>query len=352
MAMFQYRSASEQVVDFLKNEIAAGRWGAAMPGGDRLSKELGVGKATIEAALSALEKQGCLKPGGRGRKRQIVRPDARAEPALRIKMLLYEPNDAFDIHIQKVRREIGLAGHQLTVVTKTLKELRQDPVRVAELVASEPRSAWIVVAAARPVIEWFAEAELPAFALFGMITGLSIAGGGPNKRSALEHSLKHLMDAGHSRIVMLTREERRKPEYGPSEQLFLDLLEARGIRAGSYNIPDWEESAGGLARCLDELFRFTPPTVVYISDTNLYLAVTKYLARHHKDLFRKTVLVCSDYHPSFEWCAPAASHFWWDEKVLIRRTLQWANNIASGKDDRRQVFIPSRFVAGEAFESA
>lgn len=45
MAVFQFRSASEQVVDFLKGEIAAGRWGAAMPGGDRLSKELGVGKA-------------------------------------------------------------------------------------------------------------------------------------------------------------------------------------------------------------------------------------------------------------------------------------------------------------------
>lgn len=68
-------------------------------------------------------------------------------------MLIYEPNDAFDIHIQKVRREIGLAWHQLTVASKTLKELRQDPRRVAELVASEPRSTWIVAGAARPVLE-------------------------------------------------------------------------------------------------------------------------------------------------------------------------------------------------------
>jgi hypothetical protein len=30
----------------------------------------------------------------------------------------------------------------------------------------------------------------------------------------------------------------------------------------------------------------------------------------------------------------------------VRRALRWAENIAQGKDDRRQVLYPARFVPG------
>jgi hypothetical protein len=64
----------------------------------------------------------------------------------------------------------------------------------------------------------------------------------------------------------------------PAEQMLLDELEAHGISAGSFNLPDWEESAQGLHRCLEQLFQVTPPSAILVDDGMLFLGVRNYLA--------------------------------------------------------------------------
>ena len=37
---------------------------------------------------------------------------------------------------------------------------------------------------------------------------------------------------------------------------------------------------------------------------------------------------------------------WWDHRLVVRRVVQWANNVARGRDDRRQTLTKAEFVEG------
>jgi len=228
----------------------------------------------------------------------------------------------------------------------SLAELKHDPKRVAKMVREHPSGAWIIQAGSRPVLEWFSKSSVPCFAMFGTMQGLAIAGTGPDMLPALRQAIQSLTDKGHRSIVLLTREERRKPGPGMVEQVFLEGLEKRGIQTGPYNLPDWVETDEGLRACLESLFRVTPPTALIISDWILFLAVQNFIGRRKNPAMKEVALMCTDSHPSFKWCAPGIAHIHWDHKPMVRRIVRWAANVARGKDDRRQGLTVAKFIGG------
>lgn len=323
-----------------------------MPGRKRLSTDLGVNARTVDRALLILEKKGYLQAQGPGKRRRILnKAEGGPKPALQVEMLLYERDEAYNPYVLELRRALAAAGHRLNVVTKTLLDLKRDPQRVARMVRASPGKAWIVESAPRPVLEWFAQEEIPTFALFGTMTNLPIAGTGPDVLPALRESLRNLFEQGHRRMVMLAREERRKPGLGLVEQTFLDELQARGIETGSYNLPDWNETPAGLRKCLDSLFEVTPPTAIFISHNAQLLAVENYLARHRGRELRNVRLVSTDYHQHYDWCDPPIPHFKWEAQAAVRRVVKWVEDLASGEVNRRQKLVRARFVGAEAIQA-
>ena len=57
MSDLQILSAAQQVAAHLRDQLQRGEWTETMPGGARLSRELGVGRMTVEAALSQFESE-------------------------------------------------------------------------------------------------------------------------------------------------------------------------------------------------------------------------------------------------------------------------------------------------------
>jgi len=81
-------SAAEQTAHHLREQLIRKAWVGTMPGGPELASQLGVGRMTIEAALSMLESEGLLVPQGPGRRRKIELPEKMAKPpALRVAVL-------------------------------------------------------------------------------------------------------------------------------------------------------------------------------------------------------------------------------------------------------------------------
>ncbi len=341
----------EQVVEALREDLEAGRWTGTMPGRDRLARELGVNGRTVDRALSQLETEGMLESQGEGRARKITLK-ARRTTVLEVKFVLYERSDRFADYVLELQRRLESAGHRLTFGSKSLIELKQDPVRVARMVEAEPAPAWILQAAARPVLKRFSQSPVPFFACFGSMEALPIAGAGPRYLPPLREALEILIDRGHRKIVMLAREERRTGELGVFEQGFLDELEGRGISTGPYNLPEWEESPEGLRECLDRLFAVSPPTAVFIEDRLLCLAVKNYLAAQRGAKLRQVVLICTDYGPSLDWCDPPIPHFKWDKQAVVRRMLRWVDNVARGKKDLLQQLTPAKLVGGDCIMPA
>ena len=57
-------------------------------------------------------------------------------------------------------------------------------------------------------------------------------------------------------------------------------------------------------------------------------------------------LACMDGDSSFEWCLPPITHIAWDSRPLVKRVIQWADNISRGKEDRRKSTRNARLVLG------
>ncbi len=346
MGNIRILSASEQVVEHLRAELLSARWTETMPGEDKLIAHLGVGRATVQAAVRQLEEEGLLVFQGTGKRRLIALPENRVQPAMRIAILLYEPDDRKIDYQLDLIRQLGEAGHSAYFAPKTLIELGMDVKRVANFVGGAEADAWVVVAGSRPVLDWFATQPSPVFGFFGRIVGVPIASTSPRKIPALQTAVRRLVSLDHSRIVMITREERRKPMPGFLEQAFLDELQAQGVPTGPYNLPDWEETPAGFRRLLDSLFHHSAPTALLTDGTAITVATLQHFAKLGIEVPRDVSLICSDLDPAFAWCAPAISHISYDSRPWVRRIVRWANNVARGKDDRRKTSSLAKLVEG------
>lgn len=347
MKPFVPKSVAEQVSAHLRSEILRGGMRDEIPGYRLLAERLGVNHKTMRAALSLLEKEEFLVSQGSGRCCKARLPEQQNPAGFRVTILPFEDDDRRVFYHRDILDRLEKDGHAVAFATKTLTDLNFDVNRVKRHILDHPSDAWIVIAGSRGVLEWFAQGDVPVFALAGRTAGLPIAGATIRKSSAITRAVRRLVDFGHSRMVMLVREDRRKPMPGGQEQAFLDELEAHGIRTGSYNLPDWEDTIDDFHRCLDSLFGRTPPTALIIDEASLFIAVLQFLAQRGLSAPRNVSLVCMDPNPCFTWSRPGIAHVSWQPRPLVARIVRWADNVARGKDDRRNTPIKAEFIEGE-----
>ena len=346
MANRAFSTFTDQVAERLRQGMAEGRWRGTLPGRKRLAGELGCSPWTVEEAMQRLAREGLLVSPGAGSRRRITLPENSAPPSLRVGVFIYERSDEKADYIIDLLHRLNEAGHVTTMPSKTLLELKMDVDRISRLVGNTEADAWVIQSGSSELLKWFAGQPTPACALAGRRRGVQIAGTGPDKIPAEQNAVRRLVELGHRRIVMLAREERRKPLPGLMERAFLNELEALGIATGPYNLPDWEDSPEGLFRRLDSLFHHTPPTALIIDEVPLYLAVERYLARLGFLPPQDVSLICLDPGPAFKWFQPSVAYISWDSRPMINRIVKWADNVARGRDDRRQTFTKAEFIEG------
>ena len=346
MKAFRALSAVEQLAAHLREEIRNGGVEGQMPGVAQLVRRLGVGTKTVVAALEHLKRDGILEMRGERRRSRIVNVDHEMKAGLRVRLLLYEESDAHDEHIVRLGYRLEQLGHDVAHATRTLKELNFDVKRVARMVEKDDGDAWVILAGSRAVLEWFAAQPLPAFAIYGRQNGLPLARLAVLKSPAVAEALRQLVSLGHRRIVMLARQERRKPTPGLTETQFLEELKRLGVKTGLYNLPDWEDDAPGFHRCLDSLFQHTPPTALFAGEPALFFAAQQHLLGKGLVIPRDVSMVTLEDHPAFDWFEPKVSHIRIDRRRWVPRVVQWVDNLANNKTDRRETLIRAEFIAG------
>lgn len=344
--MDSFYSVTEQVARTLRDGLRTSRWKHTIPGRNRLATELGVNHKTVQAALNQLERQGLLESQGPGRERKIMDLRGLEPVALRIRILAYDKDDLKSPNFLEILHRLRSAGHLANFANKTLIDLGRNVSKVSSFVAKTDADAWIVIAAPRSILNWFSEQPFPAFALFGRVRQVRIASAGPKKDEALLELTDRLFEAGHRRIVMIVREERRSPTPGTLERVILDRLEQLGIRTGPYNLPDWGDDPDSLCRGLDSMFRHTPPTALIIDDPVFFLTVTQHLARMGISAPEKVSLACMDSSSFFEWSRPKVTHVTWNSGAVTNRVVNWTNQISRGKRDRRMTLTRAKLVLG------
>jgi hypothetical protein len=347
MATHAFSTFTDQVTERLRQGMAEGRWQGTLPGRKRLAGELGCSPWTVEEAMQRLAKEGLLVSPGAGSRRRIVLSEGMTRPrALRVMILLYEETDRKASYMVDLLHRLRDIGHEAIFAEKTMRDLGMNVKRIGRFVEGSAADAWVVMAGSRDILEWFAGRKTPAFALFGRNSKSPLASLSLQKAEALIDLADRFVDLGHRRIVILSREERRKPNPAFLEQLFLDRLEARGIPTGPYNLPDWGDSPREFRQIFDSLFRLTPPTALIVDQPSLCIAVLQHLSRLGLTAPADVSLACTDMSDSFEWCDPGIAHIAWDSRPVINRVAKWADNIGHGKDDRRKNASKVRLVLG------
>lgn len=345
MGRLRFLSKIEQVAAFLREELADGKWSGEIPGKEELAIDLGVNAKTVGLALQLLEREGLLVNQGSGRRRRIVQPESSSH-ALKIKILLYDNSDYSLFNKRELIHQLSLAGHQVTVVEKTMVDLGMNLERVANYVGDISADAWIVTAGTREIIEWFSRRPVPVLAQFGQNHDLEVSSVGIDKITPMRVAVDRLIELGHRRIVMLARCERRKPRMHPFEQAFLDQLQSHGIATGAYHLPEWASNIADFHRCLESLFGKTPPTAMIIDESVHFLATQLFLARRGMVAPRDVSMICLDLEVAFSWCDPMISHINWKSRPLITYAVKWANRIAAGNLKIMHSSVPAQFIEG------
>ncbi len=347
MGNWQRLSTATQLAHHLRLELKHGRWQGAMPGVMKLAGELGVSRDSVEAALVELEREGLLRSQGRGKRRRIVAeevgPQARA---MRVLVFLGEPADRRVYHFVELIHALRAAGHAAEFAPKTQIELGYKVPRVARMVECTMADAWVVYSGTREVLDWFAESAVPTFAFAGRANRVPIASIAPDKVTPMRVAIRRLVDLGHRRIVLLCRPHRVTPEPGRFERAFLEELVSLGIATGPYQLPTWDETTEGFHKALESLFRYTPPTALFVEEAPFVAAAFQFCMRCGLRVPEDLSLVCTDHDPGFQWYQPSVSHIGWDSHQMIRRIVRWIENLRVGRDDRRKGFLRASFVEG------
>ena len=351
MKPLKLTSIADQVAAHLREEIERGSLSGDLPGAKRLAKDLGINHKTIDAAVKLLEEKGLLKSQGAGKPRLVTRPKQGKAPSMKVAILLYEPEDA-DYHvIINLRNSLNNAGHTCVLAKRSQKELSWNLTKIKREVRNTDADAWIVVAGSRDILEWFSIQDFPSIAMHGHFIGLPIASGGASLQPAMAQAVNQMMELGHRRIVMIAQKTDLTPTPGKLYKAFLQQLEDNGIPTSSYNLPLWDSNPEELYRTLDSLFQVTPPTAIIVTDVVIFFPVYIHLLKKGLRIPEDVSLMLFDNHPQLEWCDPKVAHTHWDHRALNQRMLKWANNVASGREDLRQVFVDGEFIANETIAS-
>ena len=340
-------SASEQVAAHLRNEMLQGSLSGTMPGANRLATELGINHKTVETAMRQLEQEGLLVSLGRGIPRRIeLPPGTKTEVSMKIAFLDYDDQDKQEDYMIHLQHRLAKAGHHAFYHALSLATLGMKVSRVRKIVKSTKADAWVVGAGSSEVLQWLSEQPVPAFALFGRMHGLPMAGTKPDKATPIADATRQLIALGHRRISLLAQTGRRLPEPGHSERVFLKELESHGIPSGPYNLPNWDDNIEGFHQALEALFQATPPTALILDEAHLLIAAQQFLLNRGLRVPQDVSLICTDNDPHFDWCKPSIAHIHWDTRPVINRVVKWADNVSRGKKDISQELTLAEFIVG------
>lgn len=342
----------EQTAAHLREGFRAGRWSGKLPGVLRLADELVVSKQIVREALSLLEAEGWIKNEGAGRARWITGgpADHGTRRLLRVVVLFHDSMKNLLSHTAhlmfETRRKIEAAGHVCVFSGTSISVMGGRPSRLAKLVDAEKADAWIVVGAPRNVLEWFVARQVPVLAFGGRFQDLPLPCGATSMSGGIRSAMDILRDHGHRRVSLMVTDILKQPQPVPSVELFQSILREWGVTPGEFHLPSYEETMEGVQRCLDNLFRVTPPTALLVLDPSHCAAVLAFLAMRGLRVPQDVSLVCMMPDPVLRMWSPPLAHFDWPLSQHINRMTRWVEGVARGRADQRQSILDVSFAPG------
>ena len=333
----QVKTKSEQVAERLREILIQGRWDKVLPGYRVLSRELGVGRIHIEAALAQLTTEGLLAPAEQGKVRKITALARNGNPEVeRIRdrvVLVLGPCPWDDLPyatltvLREAREHAISERYRMSYETIKMIGRKKLGAHLERLVHDHQATHLLLVTPTQRLVLCAHQTRLPYFCLGGEIPKVveeKCDGTFVLLEEMIHPAVLHLAMRGHTRILCPMQRGR---ELGRTRVWELLLKETRfkmtqAAFADAFPIQDLTEP-GTLAAFWDKQHCQYRPTAVILLDFHHLLSFHQFCIGHGLSIPRDISVIGVFDHPSLRWISPMLSRFVVPTRRMSRKIIQW-----------------------------
>jgi len=347
----RHRSLVADTADCLRAGIRSGRWRDLLPGERKLAGELQVGRNTLRAALSQLERSGWLSSCG-NRRRSICATDRKESSNQRQIVAIVSPS--IPLHLASrslflldvLRDTLSRAGFATGFHADSKCFSSSPNTALKKLITAQPASVWILLSSHGPAERWFARQKIPCLVVGSASAEFALPSIDVDHRALSRHAGGFLLRKGHRRICLVL----------PRDSFGGERERERGLREALATTPNacvevlrHDGGAGHLCSLLDgSLAQKEPPTAFLVARAKHANAVMMHLLRRGHRIPEDLAVISADDDPFLEAVLPEVTRYTIDTEKFARRLSKAARQlIESGMLPASAIREMPEFLPGE-----
>lgn len=341
-----------QTAEVLRKHFASRPAGERLPGERDLSRQMGISRPTLSAALELLEREGMLRTrpcSGRVISERFSRSlhgVAGHDVALVLPVALSAVEPRLLFWIDELREVLAREQHQLEVLCRPGLYAVRPQRRLEELTTRARPSAWVLVLSTRPMQEWFAARKLPAVIAGSPYEGLRFPAVDRDHAAACRHAIGRFVARGHRCVALLA------PRIAAAGDLKSEAgFVAGGIAAGSdveTIVARHDGTVEGICTSLDRLLaRERRPTAFLVAQARHALTALGYLIQRGLRFPENAALISRDHDSFLDDVVPSVARYRVDPEAFAQKLSRLVLDLTSGGNPppRQQLLMP-RFIPG------
>ncbi|MGI9242152.1 MAG: GntR family transcriptional regulator, partial [Verrucomicrobiales bacterium] len=262
----QKQKLSEEIKRLLLGRIESDEWSKFIPGERELARQMQVSRGSVRLALEALEEDGVISSGGRGKRREVSRRTGHKTDKKSAGVVAYAlPDRLSEVppiilrRVDALREHLAGAGIRLDIVVA--KEFaRIGPQRaLVRLLESHQADLWILFHAPEVAQEWFHKKGIPCIVDGQRSPNVDFPSIDADVHATAFHAGGVLRRNGHERIALLVTDD----HLVSYDTIVQGLEEGLRLGRGGLVVVTHQASPDAVCTCLERLMsRSNPPSVV------------------------------------------------------------------------------------------
>jgi len=348
----RFHSLPSQVADYLRGEIARGRWSDLLPGERSLAATLRVSRRTLTAALAQLQQAGLVQAEPARGHRILTTPAIKLPAATtrHIGLLTAGPLETLrpgtTLWVNDLQALLNEADFRLSAFHGN-KYLASHPSRaLTKLTTEHPRSGWILAGCTEPTQRWFSRMQIPTLVVGTRHGDVVLPDVDLDFLALGRHVAGRIMAQRHPRTALfLTNAPGYFTSEAETERGFREVVE----RAGGDVITGYHErTRDSLVRALRRLFdRAAPPTALVVINSLAYLTTTSFLTQRGLKVPHDVSVIARNDDAFMTALLPEPTRYHANPHALAKRIFKLLLQVVEGQSPLRpQVRIMPEFISG------
>ena len=337
-----------EVAAFLRVRLLRGDWVRYLPGELELARQLQVGRNTIRAALTVLEKEGLLRTAS-GRRRELMIQTRQARPKVEkiAVMLMPAPWHTLApstlLWMDALRSRLHGAGWQLQMLVGAAAFRRTPTAALESIVAQHPSALWILYRSTAAMQRWFEKREVCTVVAGSCHAGVNLPQVDTDFRATSRHAASRLLGLGHRHLAVLA----------PAVSFAGDNESLAGFREGAgdadFKVHLCHDSKISVIKTMRTLLSATQrPTALFVLQAGHAATALTYLSQQGVHVPAQMSLLSRDHEPFLTHLVPEIARYERQPEFFAKKLAHLVTALGDNAPPKKaqQLLMPT-FVRGE-----